>query len=288
MIWLLAAAGCSITIATIIKINTTRGGDRLVLIGANYIVASLFALILLKGNIPRPGVATLTLGSLAGIDYVFGFLLLIVGISRGPLAVPVTVMRLSVVVPIVVSIFLWNESPAAIQWAGIALGFVAVVLFGAGLRNGGDASAAGGNADEGWGGYWTFVVSLFLVMGLGDVLLKACRELSPSAERLLFTWILFTVAALFAWIIIIVRRVPIRRNTMLLGFVLGVPNLFSTIFTLRGLEAVPASIAFPFVNLTVILGTTLFGFVIWKEKLRPLHILGLLVAAGALILLPLG
>lgn len=280
MIWLLPAAGCSIVIALILKANEVRGGSRVLLAGSNYIVASVLSLLLLGARVPRPDSVTFTLGAATGVIYVFGFLLLMAGIRRGPLAVPVTVMRLSVVVPIAASLAIWGEHPGAVQWTGIALGMVAIVLFGWGLSRPGAAAHRGR-------GYWLFILSLFLVMGVGDLLLKSFRELSPDTDRLLFTWILFTVAAVFTWTLVWLRRIPIARGTFLLGLVLGVPNLFSTIFMLMALQNVPASIAFPFVNLTVILGSTLCGLLFWKERIRGLALAGLVVAAIALVLLPI-
>lgn len=280
MIWLLPAAGCSILIALILKVNEVRGGSRILLAGANYLVASLLSLALLGGRIPRPDAVTLGIGSVLGINFVLGFLLLMAGIARGPLAIPVTVMRLSVAVPIGASIVIWGEHPGGVQWTGIALGMIAIVLFGWGLSKPGASAGRGG-------GYWIFIVSLFLVMGIADLLLKAFRELSPGTERLLFTWILFTVSAVFTWILVWVRRIPFTRGTFLLGLALGVPNLFSTFFMLTALQSVPASIAFPFVNLTVILGSALLGLLAWKERLRGLALVGLVVAAVALVLLPI-
>ncbi len=280
MIWLLPAAGCSIGIALILKANEVRGGSRILLAGSNYIVASVLSLLLLGARVPRPDSVTLTLGTVTGVIYVLGFLLLMAGIRRGPLAVPVTVMRLSVVVPIAASMAIWGEHPGAVQWTGIALGMVAIVLFGWGLSRPGATSHRGRE-------YWLFILSLFLVMGVGDLLLKSFRELSPDTERLLFTWILFTVAAVFTWILVWLRRIPFALSTFLLGLVLGVPNLFSTIFMLMALQNVPASIAFPFVNLTVILGSTLCGLLFWKERIRGLALAGLIAAAAALVLLPI-
>ncbi len=281
MIWLLPSAGCSIAIAVILKVNEQRKGNRLLIAGANYILASLLALVLLKGQVTLPDRATLALGTVGGIDFVLGFLLLMTGMSRGPLAVPVTVMRISVAVPIVVSIFLWGETPGSAQWMGIGLGLAAIVIFGAGVSGSSSGNDTGGR-------YWLLIVSLFLVMGGGDVILKACRELSPRTERLLFAWILFSVAAVFTWLLVWIRGVRISRSTLLLGFLLGVPNLFSTIFTLKALESVPASVVFPFINLTVILGSTLLGYLVWKEHLSRLGIIGMALAAVAVILLPMG
>jgi drug/metabolite transporter (DMT)-like permease len=280
VIWLLPAALCSVTIAGILKANEGRRGDRLLLAGANYIVASALSFAFVAGRLGTPHGATLALGALAGIDYVLGFLVLMAGIARGPLAVPVTVMRLSVAVPIAVSIMVWAERPGGLQWAGIALGAAAVVLFGTSLSRSSDRRGSGG-------GYWLLIIGLFLVMGVGDVLLKAFRELSPDADRLVFTWILFTVAAIFTWIVILARRVPFDRRTFVLGLALGVPNLFSTVFTLLALRSVPASVAFPFINIAVIMGSALIAFLIWKESLDRLSLVGLALAALALVLLPL-
>jgi drug/metabolite transporter (DMT)-like permease len=280
LIWLVSAAGCSITIALILKINEVRGGDRVLLAGANYIVAAALSFVLLGPGLECQGAVTFTLGAIAGIDYVLGFLLLMYGISRGPLSVPVTVMRLSVAVPVAVSIFIWAEHPGPPQWLGIALGIAAIVLFGYGLPSSSSRPGTGG-------GYWLLILSLFMVMGIGDTLLKAIGELSPDTNRLLFASVLFTVAAVFTWVLILIRRIPFDRPTFLLGLLLGVPNLFSTVFILMALRNTPASIAFPFVNLTVILGSTLLAFLIWKERLSRLATAGLALAAVALVLLPL-
>lgn len=281
MIWLLPAAICSIGIALILKYSETRGGDRLLLVGANYITASLLAFLFILPKLAAPNGATIALGAVTGIDYVLGFLVLAAGIARGPLAVPVTVMRLSVAVPILASIAFWAERPGGLQWAGLALGAAAILLFGYSL-------SGGRGRREGGGGYWMLIAALFLVMGAGDVLLKAFRELSPDSDRMTFTCVLFTTAALFTWLLIRLRRTPFDRRTFLLGLLLGVPNLFSTVFTLLALRSVPASIAFPFINLTVIAGSALFAFFVWRERLGRLSIAGLLLAAIALVLLPLG
>jgi len=280
LIWLLPAALCSISIAAILKINERRGGDRLLLAGANYFFAAIISFLILRGGIGIPSTGTMALGAVTGIIYVLGFLLLMAGIARGPLAVPVTVMRLSVAVPVVVAIFFWNEVPGTLQWIGLLAGAAAVVLFGLGIRAQGSDKHAGA-------GFWILMLTMFAVMGTGDVLLKAFGEVSPDSERLIFTFLLFVSAALFTWLMILIRRVPFKRSTFLLGMLLGVPNLFSTVFTLLALRGVPASIAFPFINLTVIFGSTILALVAWKEKLGPIATAGLVLAALALVLLPL-
>jgi drug/metabolite transporter (DMT)-like permease len=281
VIWLLPAALCSVTIAGILRINEGRKGDRLLLAGANYIVASVLSFLFIVGRLQAAEGSTLAIGALAGVDYVVGFIVLMAGIARGPLAVPVTVMRLSVAVPIAASMIFWAERPGGLQWAGIAIGAAAILLFGTSL------SGSSGRRGSGCS-YWFLIIGLFLVMGIGDVLLKAFRELSPDGDRMAFAWILFTVAAIFTWAVILIRRVPFDRKTFVLGLALGVPNLFSTVFTLLALRSVPASITFPFINLSVITGSALLAFIVWRERLDRLSIAGLALAGLAIVLLPLG
>ncbi|MBN2184931.1 MAG: EamA family transporter [Candidatus Krumholzibacteriota bacterium] len=278
MIWLLPAAASSIAIAIILKVNERWRGDRLLLAGANYIVASLLALAFLGFRIHAPAVTTVWLGSVTGVDYVLALLVLMAGISKGPLAVPVTVMRLSVALPVVFSIIFWGEKPLALQWAGMVLGAASFIFFGIGI-SGKDRA---GNAGR---GFWPLMISLFLVTGIASVLLKSFSETLQDVDRMSFTWVLFTVAALFTWIIIAVRRVGFDRRTFFLGMLLGVPNLFSTVFTLIALRTVPASVVFPFINVTVISGSAFAAFYIWKEKLGRMALLGLAAAAAALVLL---
>lgn len=281
MIWLLPAAFCSVAIALILKVNEGRAGNRILFAGANYLVASGVSFLMLGARLPRPGGGTLALGGAAGIIYVLGFLLLMAAVARLPLAVPVTVARLSVILPVALSVLLWAERPTLLQWLGIGLGLVAVLLFGASFSGVGSAGGARARIVP-------LVAALFAVLGLGDVALKAFRETAPDFDRLAFTWILFTVAAVLTWILAFARRVRFDARTFGLGLVLGVPNLFSTVFTLYALRSVSASIAFPFINLTVIAGSTLAALAIWKERLRGLSLVGLCVAGCAILLLALG
>ncbi len=279
-------------IALILKVNERGGGNRILIAGANYLVASAISFVLLirqaggsaaasggtGWHVALPGGATLALGGLAGIIYVLGFLLLMAGIARLPLAVPVTVARLSVVLPVAVSIFLWRESPGLFQWLGIALGLAAIILFGMSFSSSGHVSRAGGRSS-------VLIASLFIVLGLGDVVLKAFREMAPDVDRRAFTFVLFTVAAIFTWLFVLMRRIRFDARTFCLGLLLGIPNLFSTVFTLLALRSVPASIAFPFVNLAVIVGTTILGSAIWKERLDKLNIAGLCISFCAIVML---
>jgi hypothetical protein len=67
------------------------------------------------------------------------------------------------------------------------------------------------------------------------------------------------------------------------GFALGVPNVLTTIFLLGALAVLPAIVVFPFMNVGIILLTTVLAFLIWHEKLNRWGVLAL--AAGLLAIL---
>lgn len=276
MIWLIPAALCSISIALILKVNERGRGRRVVIAGANYLVAAAVSALMIGRGVAAPAASTLALGAVSGVVYVLGFLVLMAGIARGPLAVPVTVARLSVVIPIVLSIALWRETPGPAQWLGIALGIAAIALFGRGI------SSCGGRADAGFG---RLMIALFLALGAGDVLLKAFRETGRDADRPVFTLALFATAAALTWAIVAARRIRVEGRTFALGLLLGVPNLGSTVFTLLALRSVGASVAFPFINLAVIAGSTALAYLLWREKPGPYGVAGLALAVPAIVLL---
>lgn len=278
MIYLLPAALCSIAIALVLKVNERLGGNRIAIAGVNYAVASVASLAILRGNPGSPDFAAFALGTVAGAVWVAGFLVFMAGIAAGPLAITVTATRLAVVIPVAFSIVLWRENPGPMQWTGIALGLAAIAILGSTISSDSKASLARK-------GYRWLIIALFTVMGVGDLLLKIFRESGSDIAPLAFSFILFAVAACLTWGIIAFGRINLDPTTVGLGILLGLPNLGSTVFTLRALETVNASVAFPFINLTVIAGTTLLGFSIWREKLAASSILGLILAATSIVLL---
>jgi drug/metabolite transporter (DMT)-like permease len=70
--------------------------------------------------------------------------------------------------------------------------------------------------------------------------------------------------------------------------VLGIPNVFSTIFLLGALSMLPAILVYPFMNVGIILFTTLLAFILWKEKLNRWGVFALASGLLAILFLSLG
>lgn len=110
MIDLFLTIVCTTSIGVIIKLAETRTRERLTLLLFNYIVASIvsFAIALwgvtgrtygLESSLSLSRFAIL-LAPLAGFIFAFNFFLMILAVKKRGVALPVSLMRLSAVVPI--------------------------------------------------------------------------------------------------------------------------------------------------------------------------------------------
>ena len=109
----------------------------IVLLAGNYLVASAIALILLILNESKLfSYQTLFYGAGLGFLFVITFFLLAFAISRAGTGLAITSSRLSVILPIILSIIFFNESPTQQHILGFMLTFVTFVLFYFSVRSG--------------------------------------------------------------------------------------------------------------------------------------------------------
>ena len=81
------------------------------------------------------------------------------------------------------------------------------------------------------------------------------------------------------------KRIKVKRQTLLLGAVLGVPNIFSSFFLLGALAQLPAIIVYPVTNFGIIVLTSLGASIIWEERLNVRGKWALIVGIIAIFLL---
>lgn len=291
MIFVLLTVLSSLGIVVILHYNERRTGDRLVVAGSNYVVASILGLLL--SDLAEPEPAALGFGVVVGAGFVAGFLVLMRAMRRSGLGVPASVARLSMVVPVVGSILVYGEMPQTLQWLGIVLGIVAFIVLGAAqmLRRPGVSLAGAGSADAGLGGIADATVdhrgtlllaAVFVVIGLNDFSMKVAGESGIDTDGFLFY--LFTTAALLCWAVIVVRRRRPKRHELAVGALLGVPNFFSSYFLLHALDRLPAGVVYPVVSAGGVVAASIAGLLLWRERHSPLGWIGIGLAAIAVAL----
>ncbi len=94
-----------------------------------------------------------------------------------------------------------------------------------------------------------------------------------------------SAAMLCSAILLLARREKPGKWDILFGVLLGVPNYYSSRFLLAALEEVPAVAAYPVYSVGAILLVSLFGVLVFRERLTRQKWIGMGLAAAAVAFL---
>lgn len=278
MLDLLLAIGCSALISILMRLSDSHIHEKLPMLTVNYVTCALLSAVFsLEGGLlpATDGIGTtLMLGALCGMLYLNSFVLLQWNVGRSGVVLPSVFMKLGVMVPTLLSIACFGETPTAPQIIGFALAICAIVLI---------------NLEKGSGtaGNRLGLIALLLAGGMSDAMSKIYERFgSPqlSSQYLLYT---FVVALALCLALTLIKKQRFGVREALYGVALGVPNYFAAKFLLRSLSGIPAVVAYPSFSVGTIVLVTLAGVVLFREKLSARQIVGLCVIGAALVLLNL-
>jgi len=281
MHFLLLVILCSTSIALILKYSDTKKGEPIVLLAGNYLVASLIGLILLILNDEKIfSIQTLIFGAGLGLLFVLSFFVYAKAISYAGTGLATTSARLSVIIPILLSIIIFNELPNELHLLGFLFTVITFILFYYSVK---------GNHRDGEGVLkYFFLIAVFIGIGINDFAIKVFKSWRSELEEPYFVFIIFASAFIYSAIYIIIKKVKVVKQTALWGLLLGVPNVFSTVFLLAALAFLPAIVVYPLMNVGIILFTTGLAFLIWKEKLNRWGVFALASGLLAILFLSIG
>jgi len=348
---LILAILSSASLALIFRTTERRGYNRYVITAVNYVAAVVTAMVLLLlegGTVasmfseegpavlralttgPGPGATPhpvwteipviLAIGIPGGILFFVSFILYQRSVAEwgpGPAGM---YGKLGILVPMVLSMVVWREFPLPLQWAGLVLAFVAIVVSqGAGRPggitgpgSGGSGTGVPGNAgpgagpaagpaagpgagpraagsravgEPGVGAFRPILLVLLVSMGFAEFSNKLFERYGDDRFRALFLVVLFTVAFAGAALAVWRRRITPRPGEIGWGLLVGVPNLFSSYFLIASLQTVPAAVAFPVFSAGSIAVIVLGARVIYGDTLRRRQWVAVALAAGALALI---
>lgn len=189
--------------------------------------------------------------------------------------------KLSLVIPVLFSLFLYHESAGAMKIAGIALAFPAVYL----------TSKVKGEANKAQNLFWPTI--LFIGSGLLDTTVKYVEQafLDTSEKQAVFPVYVFVAAAsagaLTLLALVLAKKIRLQARNIVAGIVLGIPNYFSIYYLIRLLHSdfLQSSAAIPVANIGIMLVSALAAIVLFKEKLTIYRIAGLVLSMIAILLI---
>lgn len=278
MIFLVLAIASSAMIAVIMRISSSRVKGNITMLAANYLMCLLlgawyagFQLFPVReAGFP----VTVGMGAVNGILYLAGFVLLQYNTRKNGVVLSSVFMKLGLLVPMVLSIFLFGEIPTRLQCMGFILAVGAILLI---------------NYEKGtsFSGAKLPLVLMLLAGGSGDAMSKVFEVYGPGAYGDLFLFYTFASAFLLCTVLILVKKEHPDKYALLFGALVGIPNFFSAKFLLLALGHLPAVIVYPTFSVATILVVTLAGLFLFKERLGKAQWLALTVILAALVMLNL-
>ena len=184
--------------------------------------------------------------------------------------------KMSIVIPVLFGIYLYDENLTIQKIIGIILALFAVLL----TTSKGDSTVKKGS--------FLFPILLFLGSGIIDTLIKYIQTSYVSDSELpLFSAILFLQAGLLGIIVFLLKPTKIYGKNIIAGVLLGIINYYSIIYLLKALnnKTMGSAEIFTINNVAVVMLTTLVGLLLFKEKLILKNWIGISIAIISILLI---
>lgn len=297
MIYLILAILCSSSIAMIFKMSEGQNLNRLAVTSFNYLCASLVALFMLLVDFPELGVGGgsfesvvlknetlfslnssvfwgISVGVFAGVFFFLSFLFYQKSVRESGMSLSGAFGKLGILIPMLFSLVIWREYPRILQWTGIAMALLSILLLNWPFGRSGN-------------GVKVSLILLFVSGGLAEFTNKLFQNYTVPGYKNVFLLSVFSSAFLISFLVLSKSRTQFKKREVLTGFLVGLPNLFSSFFLIAALESIKGSVAFPVYSAGSVALISFGGFVVFGEKLRRLEVFALAMVLLSLIMVNL-
>jgi drug/metabolite transporter (DMT)-like permease len=250
-------------------------------ITVNYIVATLFGFIIFEDPYSATGIlnsdwfySSLILGGLfIGTFYVFALSSQKVGVALTSVA-----SKMSVVIPVIFGMILYNEEMGMMKATGILLALLAFYLtFKKKEKN-----------RLSWA-LLAYPLLMFLGNGFNDTIMKYTEHHYIKDDLILYLAMVFLTGFVIGLIVLLPRlisgRTRFQARNIVAGTVLGLFNFGSTYYILRAMGVFESSVVFPLTNSAIVMLSALVGYIAFKEKLRPVNWAGVGISILAILII---
>ncbi len=195
--------------------------------------------------------------------------------------------KLSLIIPVLFSWYVYQETIGWVKWTGIGLALLAVIL----TVSKSEKSTRKKSA-------WVYILPVILFIGSGiiDTLTKYVEAHYIKNDTTANAYLIagFFVAAFWGSLALILLYVFNKKvfhiKHLIAGIVLGVPNYFSIFYLIKALkgDSLSSSAIIPINNIGILFVVSLFGIFIFKEKISRLNYVGILLTILSILLIYLG
>lgn len=281
-IYIILCAASSVLIAHFLKVVENRNLSTVRVLTINYLVATVIAFSTSGFSEAArldigEGIFAISLATVVGVIFIANFFIYSKSVFHNGVGISVAAMRISLIIPVLLSTVWYLEFLSAKQWIGVTLVFITLFLLLPNKRK---------MLREPFSVSWLLVL-LFIGTGLGDGSLKIYeQEFSSLLNKEQFMGFVFLTAFIVGLIVVALRRSwNFKKREWLMGIAVGVPNLYTAIFLIEALERMNGAIVYSSVNVLTVLGGTLLGIMKWGDKLTRIQWTGIVLTLITILLL---
>ena len=294
---------CSSSIALIFKYSESKRSNRYLITSSNYLVASLISLFLvmsskeiiwpritdfnqffnelilvftnqqLKFSVEASNVWAVFIGVFGGIFFFLAFIFYQKSVKDEGVGLAGTFAKLGILIPMILAIFIWNELPESLQWLGIFLALVAIVIVNMPFNKNWKQALK-----------WT-LISLFIFGGLAEFSNKFFQYYGRVYEKNLFLFSVFTTAFVISAVYVLIKDYRIRTKEFMIGIFVGIPNLFSSFFLINALDQLKTAVVFPIFSAGSIVVISMGGYFLYGETLNRREKVAIVLTIIALVMI---
>ncbi len=286
MIYLLLSIAASTIILILFKLFDRYRVNTLQAIVVNYITACATGLLSYNAPIHINDIISSNwfYGAFAlGFLFIAIFNVMALTTQRNGLSVASVAAKMSVIIPVIFGIYMYQESVGLQKIAGIVLALVAVYL--TSVKSKTSISTSKG---------LLLPAILFLGSGIIDTSIKYLETSYVSQNGIpIFSATIFCFAGIIGIGILIQRlltkSIKLEFKSVYGGFALGIVNYYSIYFLLKALqyEGTESSTIFTVNNVAIVMLSTLIGLVLFRETIYTKNWIGIFLAIVSIALVTL-
>ncbi|MBS4066083.1 MAG: EamA family transporter [Chitinophagaceae bacterium] len=198
--------------------------------------------------------------------------------------------KLSLVIPFIFSIYLYNETTTWIKIVGVVVALVAVVLTCMPSSRGLEPTGKPFHVTN-----LILPIGLFISSGLLDTLIKYVEQTELNdGNKNAYLITSFGVAAMLGIIgllfLLVTGKTKFDKRSILAGIMIGVPNYFSIWCLVQVLKDYQgnSSAILPINNMGIVLFSTVAAWIFFRERLSKVNWLGIILSIAAIAFIAFG
>lgn len=291
MLYIFLSIFCNALLFVILKAYPRFSISSFHAIVINYFTAGTLGFLFAFNQLPNgERIFELSMGAIPlGLLFISVFTLISKTAREISIATASIANKMSVVIPVLSAYFLFNDSMHLSKIAGIALALLAVVITVYKKKEEHSDKDTSVNKKSNW----FYPLFVFIGSGVIDAYINYVqkRVLINDAETSIYILLCFYSAGITGIFFTLFsgnqKIKDFNLKNIVGGILLGIPNYFSIYFVMQAINqnVYEGSVIYPIVNVGVVVSSTIFAMLLFKERLSLIQSAGILMAVLAIFLI---